>query len=135
MSLKSQYIPNNASKVQHRSSSLKSTWDIGKVIFLLISESMLEGQGSLDIFSKKKRAKGCHFSFPFPQPRSRHLLRLEKTLPMKLVNTMCPTFLFFCSSTPCNTPTHRSPCKWLWPALILQAALLGNGTYLADIEN
>lgn len=135
MSLKSQYIPNNASKVQHRSSSLKSTWDIGRVIYLLISEIMLEGHRSLDVFSKNKRAKGCHFSFPFPQPRSRYLLRFEKTLPMKLANTMCPTFLFFCRSTQSNIPIHRSPCKWLWPVLILQAALLGNGTYLADTEH
>lgn len=51
-------------EIQHRRDNLKITWGYGREMYLLISEHVLKGQGSMGDFPRKKGAGGC----PFPSP-------------------------------------------------------------------
>ena len=61
-------ITNHPTKIQRRSSSLKSAWDICKGNLFINLRTLLEGQGPLGDFSKNKNLVGIIF-FPIPQSR------------------------------------------------------------------
>lgn len=91
---------NSHTKRQDRNSSF---WKISgvyrKEIYLLISEHVLVGQGSLGHFSKSKRAGGCHFPapttsldtwIPVGTILSKHSPSSANSMPCPMLLQICP---------------------------------------------
>lgn len=71
---------NSPVEIEYRSSSLKNIWEIVNEIWLLTSEHVLEGQGSLGGFSRNKGA-GKHHSSPLSPDLDPHTPAETKTTP------------------------------------------------------